>query len=187
MRIGPVSVLRLRQKGARCSSFSTAPGVPDRSCANTPSGPTGERLHIRAEWQRRRYLQRQKLEAIRRPRNGRRGDEWVAVFVEDLLESFIAQRLSQNRSAGRDFQAAPSGDGKTWTGRSIHQISKRDVVEVISAIEQRGTPIAANKTLKSIKTFLPRRRPRRQDKDGGKPLPVDRNEVKRENAIPGGK
>jgi hypothetical protein len=23
--------------------------------------------------------------------------------------------------------------------------------------------------------------------DGGKPLPVDRNEVKRENAIPGGK
>jgi integrase len=28
------------------------------------------------------------------------------------------------------------------------------VVEVISAIEQRGAPIAANKTLKSIKTFL---------------------------------
>ena len=30
--------------------------------------------------------------------------------------------------------------GKPWIGRSIHEISKRDVVEVISAIEQRGTP-----------------------------------------------
>ena len=44
--------------------------------------------------------------------------------------------------------------GKPWAGRSIHEISKRDVVEVISAIEQRGAPGAANKTLKSIKTFL---------------------------------
>jgi integrase len=44
--------------------------------------------------------------------------------------------------------------GKAWTGKSIHEISKRDVVEVISAIEQRGAPIAANETLKSIKTFL---------------------------------
>jgi integrase len=38
--------------------------------------------------------------------------------------------------------------------RSIHEISKRDVVEIISVIEQRGAPIAANKALKSIKTFL---------------------------------
>src|SRR5499433_15826 len=44
--------------------------------------------------------------------------------------------------------------GKTWAGKSIHEISKRDVVELVSAIEQRGAPVAANKTLKSIKTFL---------------------------------
>jgi len=44
--------------------------------------------------------------------------------------------------------------GKPWAGRSIHEITKRDVVEVVSAIEQRGAPGAANKTLKSIKTFM---------------------------------
>jgi len=44
--------------------------------------------------------------------------------------------------------------GKTWVGRSIHEISKRDIVELVSAIEQRGAPVAANKALKSIKTFL---------------------------------
>ena len=74
--------------------------------------------------------------------------------VEDLLESFIAQRLSQNRSGGEIARLLRREVGKIWIGRSIHEISKRDVVEVISAIEQRGAPIAANKSLKSIKTFL---------------------------------
>ena len=44
--------------------------------------------------------------------------------------------------------------GKAWAGRSIHEITKRDVVEVVSAVEQRGALGAANKTLKSTKTFL---------------------------------
>ena len=78
----------------------------------------------------------------------------VADRVEDLLEAFIAQRLSQNRSAAEVSRLLRREVGKPWAGRSIHEIGKRDVVEVISAIEQRGAPVAANKTLKSIKTFL---------------------------------
>jgi hypothetical protein len=78
----------------------------------------------------------------------------VADRVEDLLETFITQRLSQNRSAGEISRLLRREVGKPWVGRSIHKISKRDVVEVVSAIEQRGAPVAANKALKSIKTFL---------------------------------
>jgi integrase len=78
----------------------------------------------------------------------------VADRVEDLLESFIAQRLSQNRSAGEISRLLRREVGKAWSGKSIHEITKRDVVEVIAAIEQRGAPAAANKALKSIKTFL---------------------------------
>jgi integrase len=78
----------------------------------------------------------------------------VADRVEDLLETFIVQRLSQNRSGGEISRLLRREAGKPWAGRSIHEISKRDVVEVIAAIEQRGAPVAANKTLKSIKTFL---------------------------------
>jgi integrase len=78
----------------------------------------------------------------------------VADRVEDLLETFIAQRLSQNRSAGEISRLLRREIGRPWGGRSIHQISKRDVIEVVSAIEQRGAPAAANKALKSIKTFL---------------------------------
>jgi integrase len=78
----------------------------------------------------------------------------VADRVEDLLETFTVQRLSQNRSGGQIARLLRREVEKAWTGKSIHEISKRDVVEVISAIEQRGAPAAANKTLKSIKTFL---------------------------------
>jgi integrase len=78
----------------------------------------------------------------------------VADRVEDLLEAFIVQRLSQTRSGGEISRLLRREMGKPWAGRSIHTISKRDVVEVISAIEQRGAPIAANKALKSLKTFL---------------------------------
>src|SRR5215204_6119780 len=78
----------------------------------------------------------------------------VADRVEDLLESFIAQRLSQNRCAGEISRLLRREVGKPWTGKSIHEITKRDVVEVVAAIQQRGAPVAANKALKSIKTFL---------------------------------
>jgi integrase len=78
----------------------------------------------------------------------------VADRVEDLLETFIAQRVSQNRSGGEVARLLRREVGKTWAGRSIHEISKRDVVEVVTAIEQRGAPAAANKALKATKTFL---------------------------------
>ena len=78
----------------------------------------------------------------------------VADQVEDLLESFISQRLAQNRSAGEISRLLRREVGKPWAGRSIHEISKRDVIEIVAAIERRGAPAAANKALKSIKTFL---------------------------------
>ena len=67
----------------------------------------------------------------------------VADRVEDLLETFIAQHLSQNRSGGEISRLLRREMGKPWAGRSIHEITKRDVVELISAIKQRGAPVAA--------------------------------------------
>ena len=73
--------------------------------------------------------------------------------VEDLLESYITQHVSQNRSARATSQMLRRELG-SWSGRSIHEISKRDVMDIVSAVEQRGALVAANKTLKAIKTFL---------------------------------
>ena len=73
-------------------------------------------------------------------------------LIED--RPYIAQHLSQRRSGGEISRLLQREIGKAWGSRSIHEITKRDVVEVIAAIEQRGAPIAANKTLKTLKTFL---------------------------------
>jgi integrase len=78
----------------------------------------------------------------------------VADRVDDLLEAYIAQYVSQRRSGGEMSRLLRREIGKALGSRSIHEITKRDVVEVITAIEQRGAPIAANKTLKTLKTFL---------------------------------
>ena len=47
----------------------------------------------------------------------------VADRVEDLLEAFIAQRLSQNRSGGEIARLLRREMGKAWASRSIHEIS----------------------------------------------------------------
>ena len=78
----------------------------------------------------------------------------VADGVGDLLEAFIAQHVSQNRSAREISRLLRREIGTAWGNRSIHEIKKRDVIEVVSGIEHRGAPIAANKALKTIKTFL---------------------------------
>ena len=77
----------------------------------------------------------------------------VADRVDDLLEAFIAQHVSQNRSA-RVTSRLLRRELRPYGGRSIHEIGKRDIIEIVSAIEQRGAPVAANKALKAVKTFL---------------------------------
>ena len=78
----------------------------------------------------------------------------VADQFGPLLEQFISQRLRQTRSGAEIARVLRREFGGPWTGTSIHSISKRDVVDVVNAIEQRGAPAAANKALKSIKTFF---------------------------------
>src|SRR5262252_5871343 len=53
--------------------------------------------------------------------------------VEDVLEAFIAQHVSRNRSAREVSQMLRREVGSAWGRRSIHEISKRDVIEVITA------------------------------------------------------
>jgi integrase len=74
--------------------------------------------------------------------------------VADVLEIYITQHVAANRSAAEISRLLRREVGQTWGNKSVHEIKKRDVVELVSAVEGRGVPAAANKTLKSIKTFL---------------------------------
>ena len=78
----------------------------------------------------------------------------TADCVSDLVESFINQYVSQRRSAPELSRLLRREVGAVWGNRSIHEITKRNVIEHTTTIVQRGAPVAANKTLKVIKTFL---------------------------------
>ena len=78
----------------------------------------------------------------------------VADRVEDLVELYIAEHVSKTRSAREISRLLRREVTSRWGSRSVHQISKRDVVELVTEIAARGTPSAANKILKVIKTFF---------------------------------
>jgi integrase len=74
--------------------------------------------------------------------------------VEDVMDLYDRQRLGANRSRKEIRQLLDRTVAATWRGRSVHEISKQDVVSLISDIERRGTPYAANKLTKVLKALL---------------------------------
>jgi site-specific recombinase XerD len=41
-----------------------------------------------------------------------------------------------------------------WGARSVHEVTRRNIIELVSEIVDRGAPVAANQTLKVAKTFF---------------------------------
>jgi integrase len=74
--------------------------------------------------------------------------------VEDLAETFITEHVSQNRSAGEISRLLRREVIPSWGTCSVHEIGKRQVIELVSEVTARGTPSAANKLLKVVKTFF---------------------------------
>jgi hypothetical protein len=38
-----------------------------------------------------------------------------------------------------------------WGSRSVHEITRRDVIELVSEVVDRGAPVTANKVLEQIR------------------------------------
>ena len=74
--------------------------------------------------------------------------------VEDLVELFITEHLSKKRSAREISRLLRREVIPRWGTRSVHEISKRQVIELVCEITARGAPSAANKLLKVVKTFF---------------------------------
>jgi hypothetical protein len=78
----------------------------------------------------------------------------VADRVEDLVQLFISEHVSQTRSAGEISRLLHREVIANWGKRSVHEIGKREIIELVHEIVARGAPAAANKLLKVIKTFF---------------------------------
>jgi integrase len=78
----------------------------------------------------------------------------VADRVADLVELYITEPLSKKRSGQEIARMLQREVVPKWGTRSIHEIGKRDVIELVSEVTARGAHSAANKLLKVVKTFF---------------------------------
>jgi integrase len=73
--------------------------------------------------------------------------------VDDLIETFIREHVSQIRTAKKVFNLLRRDVLPFWGTRSIHDIKKRDVIDLVTEISQRNAH-AGYRLLKTSKTFF---------------------------------
>jgi hypothetical protein len=114
-------VSRSRRRAARCLSFFIEPAAQVQSYNKYTIAPYGRVTLYQAR------LAAQKVFAARlegrdpaaEKRESKR--RIVADRVEDVLNTFIEQRLAQNRSGPEIARLLRREMGKAWAGRSIHR------------------------------------------------------------------
>jgi len=73
--------------------------------------------------------------------------------IDDLVDAFIKQHVSKRRSAAEITRILKREIAGRWGARSVHDVTRRDVIGLVSEIVDRA-PVAANKTLQIAKTFF---------------------------------
>jgi integrase len=73
--------------------------------------------------------------------------------IDDLVESFIRERVSQIRTAKRISSLLRRDVLSQWGTKSIHDIKKRDVIDLVDQVSQRNGH-AGYRLLKTLKTFF---------------------------------
>jgi integrase len=74
--------------------------------------------------------------------------------VSELVGLYGKLHLSQRRSGREVLQILQRNLLDRVGSRSVHSISKRDVIDLVNALVDQGSPVAANKSLKVVKSFF---------------------------------
>jgi hypothetical protein len=73
--------------------------------------------------------------------------------ISDLVEAFIQRRVLPLRTAKVIANRFRREIVSRWGGKSIHEIKKRDVIDLVTEVSN-GGPDAGHRVLKSLKTFF---------------------------------
>ena len=74
--------------------------------------------------------------------------------VAEIVAFYVKQHLSKRRSGRVMTQILQRELVERWGFRSVHEISKRDIIDLITAVVDRGAPVGANHTLKVTRAFF---------------------------------
>ena len=73
--------------------------------------------------------------------------------VEDFLERHV-RRSNRPRSAQETERLLRLHVLPRWRGRTVHEITRRDVLDVLDRVVDGGAPIAANRALAAVRKFF---------------------------------
>jgi integrase len=73
--------------------------------------------------------------------------------IDDLVEIFIRERVSQIRTVRRITNLLRRDVIAHWGAKSIHEIKKRDVIDLVTEVSQRNAH-ASYRLLKTLRTFF---------------------------------
>ncbi len=73
--------------------------------------------------------------------------------VDDLVEVFIREHVSQIKTSNKIANLLRRDVLPDWATKSVHEIKKRDVIDLVSTVSQRGT-YPGHRLLKTLKTFF---------------------------------
>jgi len=75
--------------------------------------------------------------------------------VERVIEDYIARaQRARGRRSWREVERSLTRELAPWRGRPIESITRADVIELLDAIVDRGSPAMANLLLRHLKHFL---------------------------------
>jgi integrase len=77
----------------------------------------------------------------------------VADRMNDLVEAYIVDRVSRLRSGKKLENRLRRNVLSLWGDKSIHEIKRRDVLDLVIGLSARGTSVG-RRTLKDLKTFF---------------------------------
>lgn len=77
-----------------------------------------------------------------------------AETVADVMVLFVKGHVSRNRSSDETVRIIERDILPLWGSRSIHSITKRDVVSLIDGVVDRGAPIMANRVFAIVRKFF---------------------------------
>src|SRR5829696_904497 len=74
--------------------------------------------------------------------------------IRDLVTEFLTRHAAQNRTAGETKRIFRREVLPRWGSRLLSEVRKRDVIALLDAVRERGSPVMANRVLAGVRKFF---------------------------------
>jgi integrase len=75
-------------------------------------------------------------------------------ILDTVVDSYLLRFASRNRSVGETKRILKREVLSAWSGKSIHSITKQDIIALLDRIVDRGSPGTANRTFKVLRALF---------------------------------